>query len=48
MEKGVKENHLDSEWIELMKVAKQAGLTKNEIREYFQNHFSLKTIAPKA
>ncbi|WP_261133649.1 anti-repressor SinI family protein [Bacillus sp. Marseille-Q3570] len=38
---------LDVEWIELMKVAKQAGLTKNEIRDFIRN-FPIKPLENKA
>ncbi|WP_254871190.1 anti-repressor SinI family protein [Bacillus sp. Marseille-Q1617] len=29
---------LDVEWVELVKQALDAGISKNEIREYLQNH----------
>jgi Anti-repressor SinI len=29
---------LDLEWVELVKQALDAGITKNEIREFLQNH----------
>ncbi|WLD91516.1 anti-repressor SinI family protein [Alkalihalobacillus sp. AL-G] len=47
MEKQFKQVKLDHEWVELMKVAKQAGMTKTEVRAFFQQKFSLKAIQPK-
>ncbi|WP_408006179.1 anti-repressor SinI family protein [Pseudalkalibacillus sp. A8] len=47
MEKLQDREKLDVEWIELMKVAKQVGLTKNEIRDFI-GKFPIKSLEQKA
>ncbi len=47
MEKRVDRDKLDLEWVELMKLAKTTGLTKNEIRDFIRS-FSFKTVGTKA
>ncbi|WP_221564743.1 anti-repressor SinI family protein [Alkalihalobacillus sp. TS-13] len=47
MEKLKDREKLDVEWIELMKVAKQVGMTKNEIRDFIRN-FPIKSLEGKA
>jgi hypothetical protein len=42
----VKKERLDLEWIELMKVAKQQGFTKNEIRTYIKS-MNMNSISQK-
>jgi DNA-binding transcriptional MerR regulator len=34
----LEKRELDLEWIELVKQALDAGISKNEIREYLQSH----------
>ncbi|MGM7701347.1 anti-repressor SinI family protein [Pseudalkalibacillus sp. Hm43] len=47
MEKRVEKEKLDLEWVELMKAAKNNGLTKSEIRDFIRS-FSFKTVQSKA
>lgn len=46
MAERVKRERLDLEWIELMKVAKQKGFTKNEVRTFIKS-MNMKSIGQK-